>query len=110
MSQLKRANFEREHKSQDARRVADWVIDSGDNHGLPFVIIDKVDAKVFVFYADGRLRGAAPALLGLARGDDSTPGIGNRKMSSMRPRSAPHRRAASWPRWAIILTEKTYSG
>jgi hypothetical protein len=65
--------------------VADWVIDSGDNHGLPFVIIDKVDAKVFVFYADGRLRGAAPALLGLARGDDSVPGIGNRKMSSMRP-------------------------
>ena len=84
-SQLKRANFEREHKSQDARRVADWVIDSGDNHGLPFVIVDKVDAKVFVFYADGRLRGAAPALLGLARGDDSVPGIGNRKMSSMRP-------------------------
>ena len=84
-SQLKRANFEREHKSQDARRVADWVVDSGDNHGLPFVIVDKVDAKVFVFYADGRLRGAAPALLGLARGDDSVPGIGNRKMSSMRP-------------------------
>ena len=83
--QPKRANFEREYKSRDAQHVADWVVDSGDNHGMPFVIVDKVDAKVFVFDADGRLRGAAPALLGLARGDDSIPGIGDRNMSDMRP-------------------------
>lgn len=81
----KHVNFERESASQDARHVADWVIDSGDNHGMPFVIVDKADAKVFVFHADGRLRGAAPALLGLARGDDSVPGIGDRKLSSIRP-------------------------
>ena len=81
----KRANFEREHKSRDAQHVADWVVDSGDNRGMPFVIVDKMDAKVFVFDADGRLRGAAPALLGLARGDDSIPGIGDRKLSDIRP-------------------------
>ncbi len=81
----KRANFEGENKSRDAQNVADWVVDSGDNGGTPFVIIDKVDAKVFVFGADGRLRGAAPALLGLAKGDDSVPGIGSRKLSSIRP-------------------------
>lgn len=81
----KRANFEGEHKSRDAQHVADWVVDSGDNRGMPFVIVDKMDAKVFVFYADGRLRGAAPALLGLARGDDSIPGIGHRKLSEVRP-------------------------
>ena len=81
----KRANFEGEHKSRDAQHVADWVVDSGDNRGMPFVIVDKMDAKVFVFDADGRLRGAAPALLGLARGDDSIPGIGDRKLSDMRP-------------------------
>jgi hypothetical protein len=52
---------------------------------MPFVIVDKIDAKVFVFYADGQLRGAAPALLGLARGDSSIPGIGNRKLSEIRP-------------------------
>ena len=83
--QPKRANFEGEHKSQDAQYVADWVVDSGDNQGMPFVIVDKIDAKVFVFDADGRLRGAAPCLLGLAQGDDSVPGIGNRKLSSIRP-------------------------
>lgn len=81
----KRANFEHESASHDARHVADWVVDSGDNRSMPFVIIDKTNAKVFVFNADGRLRGAAPALLGLARGDDAVPGIGDRKLSSIRP-------------------------
>ena len=65
--------------------MADWVVDSGDNLSMPFVIVDKRDAKVFVFYADGRLRGAAPALLGTARGDDSVPGIGDRELSKIRP-------------------------
>jgi hypothetical protein len=83
--QPKRANFELERASREARYVADWVVDSGDNHGKPFAIVDKKDAKVFVFNADGRLRGAAPALLGLALGDDAVPGIGDRKLSSIRP-------------------------
>lgn len=81
----KRANFERESASHQARREADRVVASGDNHRMPFVIVDKTDAKVFVFYADGRLRGAAPALLGLAIGDDAISGIGYRKLSSIRP-------------------------
>ncbi len=80
-----RANFEQEHKSRDAQHVADWVVDSGNNQGMPFVIVDKRDAKVFVFYADGRLRGAARCLLGMARGDDSVPGIGDRELSDIRP-------------------------
>ena len=92
---VSRAQFEQEHASRDARHVADWVVHTrdnyaGDNHagdqrGLPFVIVDKKDAKVFVFDANGRLRGAAPALLGLARGDDAVPGIGDRELSSIRP-------------------------
>jgi hypothetical protein len=81
----KRADFERERASKDARYVADWIVDSGDNHSMPFAIVDKTDARVFVFNADGRLRGAAPALLGLALGDDSAPGIGQRALSDIRP-------------------------
>jgi hypothetical protein len=81
----KRANFEREYKSPDTLHMADWVVDSGDNHGMPFVIVDKISAKVFVFDVDGQLRGASPALLGLARGDDSIPGIGDRMLSDIRP-------------------------
>src|SRR4029079_4624634 len=81
----KRASFEREPASRDATHIADWVVDSGDNAGMPFMVVDKIDAKVFVFDAAGKLRGAAPALLGLARGDDSVPGIGERELSSIRP-------------------------
>jgi hypothetical protein len=81
----KQADFGQEDASPDNRRVANWVVDSGDNYGLPFVILDKKAARVFVFHADGRLRGAASALLGLATGDDTTPGIGNRKLSQIRP-------------------------
>jgi hypothetical protein len=80
-----RANFEGESVSQDVRQVADWIVGSGDNRRLPFVIIDKTNAKVFVFYPEGRLRGSAPVLLGLERGDDSVPDIGKRKMSDIRP-------------------------
>ena len=81
----KRANFEREHASYEARHVADWVVDSSDNRCMPFVIVDKTDAKVFVFDAGGRLRGAAPALLGSERGDEAVPGIGDRELSRIRP-------------------------
>jgi hypothetical protein len=81
----KRANFVGENKSRNAQHLADWVIDSGDNRGMAFVIVDKIDAKVFVFDAYGQLRGAAPALLGQARGDDNIPGIGDRRLSDIRP-------------------------
>ena len=80
----KEANFKQEHASYEVRYLAAWAIDSGDNNNKVFVIVDKANAKVFVFNADGRLKGAAPALLGLAKGDDSVPGIGNRKIASIR--------------------------
>lgn len=82
---LKQADFAQESASLDARQVATWVVTSGDNLHLPFVIVDKINAKVFVFHADGRLRGAAAALLGLAVGDDTVPGIGVRKLASILP-------------------------
>jgi len=82
---VKRAVFARVQASRDVRHIADWVVDSGDNQNLPFVIVDKVNAKIFVFDASGRIRGAAAALLGIARGDDTVPGIGDRELSAIRP-------------------------
>ncbi len=81
----KRADLAGRRASDAVREVADWVMLSGDNQGLPFVIVDKVDAEVFAFNQQGRLSGAAPALLGLTRGDDSTPGIGDKKLSEIGP-------------------------
>jgi hypothetical protein len=82
---LKRARFDAEPASYDARHIADWVVVSGDNRRRPFVIIDKVDAKVFVFDAKGNLQRAAPALLGLAERDDDEPGVGALPLSGIRP-------------------------
>ena len=65
--------------------MADWVVDSGDNKNMPFVILDKKDAKVYVFHAHGGLRGAAPVLLGITVGDDSFPGVGNKPLSLVKP-------------------------
>ena len=80
----RRADFMQEQASPNARQIADWVLDAADHRGQPFVIVDKADAKVFAFDRDGQLLGAASALIGMARGDDTVPGIGNRKLSSIR--------------------------
>ena len=84
-AQPKRADFQQERASAEARYVADWVVDSADNAGMPFVIVDKVSARVFVFEAAGLLRGASSVLVGMTRGDAAVPGIGSRKLSTIRP-------------------------
>ncbi|MDB5719288.1 MAG: L,D-transpeptidase [Sphingomonas bacterium] len=80
------ADFRGETASGDARDLANWVAASRDNQGLPFLIVDKINAKVFMFDRHGGIRGATPALLGLGRGDDSVPGIGQRKLATISPR------------------------
>jgi hypothetical protein len=77
-------DFEHQAASRDARRVALWVSESRNNHGLPYAIVDKVDARVFVFDGRGHFQGSAAALLGMARGDSSVVGIGDREMSAIR--------------------------
>lgn len=79
------ANFNSEAVSLPAWHVANWIIHSGDNLDMPFMIIDKAQAKVMMFDAKGNLSGLASALLGQAVGDDSVPGIGERKLSSILP-------------------------
>jgi hypothetical protein len=71
--------------SEDAAKVKAWVTESRDNAGLPFMIVDKARAQVFVFDGAGRLSGSAPALLGMAFGDTTISGIGDRELSNIRP-------------------------
>ncbi|MHB1213793.1 MAG: hypothetical protein ACYCY9_02295 [Thiobacillus sp.] len=79
------ADFGQESPSPDARHVADWIADSRDNANADFIIVDKRDAKAYVFDAEARLRGASAVLLGAALGDDSVPGIGSRPIAEVRP-------------------------
>ena len=85
--------------SAEARRVAQWAIDTRNAQGKPYAVVDKKDARLFVFAADGRLVGAAPALLGSAKGDLSAPGLGQREPSALQPheRTTPAGRFESEP-------------
>lgn len=76
-------NYSATPMSPDVRTLVNWVGASGDNKALPFVVVDKVNAKVFVFDQHSKLKGASPALLGLGRGDDSVPGIGQRRLATI---------------------------
>lgn len=69
----------------DVRRVATWVVSSADNGRLPFALLDKNDARVYVFEPGGKLAGVTPVLLGYQPGDDTVPGIGQRPIDQVRP-------------------------
>jgi hypothetical protein len=85
--------------SEEAREVARWVMDNGDNRGAPFAIVDKKRAQILVFDPAGRLLGATPALLGQAPGDHSVPGVGEKDPSALLPfeRTTPAGRFESEP-------------
>jgi hypothetical protein len=79
------AHFGKEKASRDVRQMANWVLSSGDHGRMSFVIVDKKNAKVFLFDPAGRIKTATPALMGAARGDDSAPGIGEKPLSQVLP-------------------------
>jgi hypothetical protein len=81
----KHADFQEQTAPGAVKQIADWVVDSGDNQSLPFVIIHKPEAKVFVFDRDGHLKGTASVLVGLAPGDESVSGIGTMPLSAINP-------------------------
>lgn len=85
--------------SSEAQQVAQWIGSSKDNQGLPYLLVDKRAARVHVFNAAGVLQASSAVLLGLARGDHSVPGIGERPMSAIAPheRTTPAGRFVSEP-------------
>ncbi|MCD6077152.1 MAG: hypothetical protein K0R89_1090 [Ramlibacter sp.] len=82
---LRFADFADEEPSSEARHVADWAVFTGNHARHAFVVVDKKDARVYVFTPDGTLKASAPALLGAARGDDSFPGIGDKPLKEVLP-------------------------
>jgi hypothetical protein len=85
--------------SADARYVEQWIREKGDDHGRPFVIVDKKAAHIFVFAAGGTLVGSSATLLGSARGDVPVPGAGQKDPSQLLPyeRKTPAGRFESQP-------------
>jgi len=85
--------------SADARYVEHWVRQKGDDHGRPFVIVDKKAARILVFGAGGALVGASSTLLGQSRGDLPVPGAGAKNPADLLPyeRKTPAGRFESQP-------------
>ncbi|UYY78746.1 hypothetical protein [Sphingomonas sp. R1] len=71
--------------SADTLRVHDWVSSAGDNHGLPYLIVDKPHAALFLFDPAGKRLAAVPVLIGIAPGDEASPGIGAKELSEIGP-------------------------
>ena len=82
---MRLADFAGEQPSADARHVADWAVFTSNHRKHAFVVVDKKDARVYVFSPAGKLMQSAPALLGAAIGDDSFPGIGDKPLKEVLP-------------------------
>jgi len=85
--------------SADARYVERWIRTKGDDHGRPFVIVDKKAARIFVFGAGGKLVGTSSTILGQSRGDIPVPGAGQKNPANLLPdeRKTPAGRFDSQP-------------
>lgn len=77
-AQMRQVDFVGQPASLEARRTAEWAMSSGDVIGKPFAVVDKREARIYVFDATGRLAGAASSLLGLAKGDASAPDVASK--------------------------------
>jgi hypothetical protein len=82
---LTAADFGAVEPTSDARRMADWVVARHDNGKMPFMVLDKRDARLYVFEASGRLLDQTPVLLGSAHGDETYPGIGDVPIAKVKP-------------------------
>ena len=69
----------------EAARVAEWIDASEDNHSLPYAIVDKMNASLFLFDGRGRLLSRVPVLVGIAPGDEASPGVGSKKLAELGP-------------------------
>lgn len=76
--------------SSQAEQVTKWVTLSKDNiskdkYYVPFMVVDKVNARLYLFDVNGVLITETAILIGSAKGDDSVAGIGDRALSAIKP-------------------------
>jgi hypothetical protein len=93
-------DFGKQQAAAEVRDLARWTMRTADHAGLPFAIVDKKNAHIYVFDGGGRLRGASPVLLGQAIGDESAPDVGEHAQTGNVPleeRTTPAGRFVSEP-------------
>jgi len=84
-STVPRADLRGDSVSPEVRHIADWAVHSGDHRRLPFIVVDKVNARISAFDNAGRLIRSTPVLLGMGIGDAFPPGVVNMDMYETQP-------------------------
>ena len=82
---VRRADFRGETASADVQHIANWAVHSGDHKGLPFIVVDKVNARAVAFDRHGTLIQSTPILLGMGVGDTFAPGVLQMDMYKTQP-------------------------
>ncbi|MGS5086818.1 hypothetical protein ACVC7V_09925 [Hydrogenophaga sp. A37] len=71
--------------SDRVKRIADWSATTQDHAAMPFVVVDKQAARLYVFDSAARLQAHTAVLIGSALGDHSVPGIGQKAIADVLP-------------------------
>ena len=71
--------------SAAVKHTAQWSASTQDHADMPFVIVDKPAAHLYVFDTQARLVAHTPVLLGSAVGDHTVPGIGEKAIADVLP-------------------------
>lgn len=78
------ASFGTARPAPEVRKVADWVAHSSDAGANGYLIVDKKNARLYVFDAQSRLVADSTVLLGLTPGDDLPAIDGNTPLSKIK--------------------------
>ena len=84
-TQDKRPDFRNVAVSSGVQHIAEWAVHSGDHKGLPFIVVDKLNAKAVAFDGKGRLLRTTPVLIGMGVGDTFEPGVLEMDMYATKP-------------------------
>lgn len=69
--------------SEEVHKTLSWIKKNKDNHKLPYAIIDKKNAHIFVFDPKGKIVDHGPVLIGIAKSDKIDPKTLNARLSSI---------------------------
>ncbi len=69
--------------SEPAAQLLQWIAQTGNNQGRPYVVVDKRQARVWVLDAQHRRLASSAALLGLTAGDHEVPDIRSRDVTTL---------------------------
>lgn len=79
------ADFGKTEAPADVVHIANWVSYTRNNQNKAFVVVDKKQARMYLFEPNGKLKSDAPVLLGQAVGDVIPPGTASKPISQLKP-------------------------